>query len=157
MASRNLNDCVPELIAKYILAEEKCRAIGIFLQIFCTARTVSEQVALWLQGRRPLESVNAARRVAGLKEITEAENRYCVTWTTKSAHIVDATNPLSRAIDFGLKKQGINPWDLKADTNGDNEADFDQVGEIMESVGLKWGVIGADGVRKDKGHVQLAS
>ena len=113
MASRNIADCIPEVQEKYAAFAVRMAETGIPFMLTCTSRTQEEQDALYAQGRtRP-----------GPK----------VTWTRKSKHIE------GRAFDIAILRDGKPCWDVKADVNGDAVPDYDQAGEIGESVGLRWG------------------
>ena len=89
MPSRKIEDCVPELQGKYQAFKAAMDAAGIPFMITCTARNVKEQIALYSQGRQPLEQVNSLRRSAGLSPISFMENVHKVTWTLHSKHIID--------------------------------------------------------------------
>jgi peptidoglycan L-alanyl-D-glutamate endopeptidase CwlK len=120
------------------------RAAGITYLVTCTARTYQEQVALYAQGRQPLEEVNKMRSHAGLPPILAIENKKKVTWTLASKHIVnwedaDASNDKSRAFDIVIVKDGKPTWDIKADVNRNNTPDFKEAGVLGEAVGLVWG------------------
>jgi len=113
MASRKIADCIPEIQEKFAAFAVKMAEAGIPFMLTCTKRTQEEQDALYAQGR------TAPGRV--------------VTWTRKSKHIE------GRAFDIAILKDGKPVWDLKADINDDHIPDYDQAGEIGESVGLRWG------------------
>lgn len=143
MASRRIEDCVPELQTMYAAFEAAMRACGLPFIVTCTARTVREQIALYAQGRAPLEEVNRLRLYAGLPPIGIDGNRK-VTWTLQSKHLVDLDdghtgNDKSRAFDIAILKDGRPVWDVKVDVNADHIPDYDQAGAIGESVGLRWG------------------
>ena len=52
MASRRIEDCVPELQEKYHAFAAAMQAAGLDFVLTCTARSYKEQVALYAQGRR---------------------------------------------------------------------------------------------------------
>jgi hypothetical protein len=136
MGSRNLDDARYEL---KLFADELIRRakddLRLIVIVTSVARTYFEQIALVLQGRLSLYNVNLARKIAAMSSITEKEN-IIVSWTIDSKHIInpfDATpeNDKSRAVDFGiLDKAGKYQGDIKADTNGDNQGDYLQLGEL---------------------------
>lgn len=103
----------------------------------CVLRTPSEQKALYAQGRQSLAEVNALRKAAGMPwMISESENKNKVTWTLKSKHFPDA-NGKARAFDLVVLKNGRTPsWDLKWDGDKDNVADYTELANIGEQVGL---------------------
>lgn len=135
---------VPQLREIYYKFYNKVQETGLNIALTCTARELKDQVALYAQGRQPLAEVNELRRIAKLPAITETENKRRVTWTLRSKHIInlddaDPTNDLSKAFDIVILKNGKAVWDVKADTNGDNKADYIQLGAIGKSLGLVWG------------------
>jgi hypothetical protein len=148
MASRRIEDCVPELQEKYHAFAAAMQAAGLDFVLTCTARSYKEQVALYAQGRESLSRVNMYRIVAGLPVIGKEENDHKVTWTLRSKHVVnlddnDGQNDLARAFDIALVKHtGGKPvphWRLKEDVNGNAVPDYDEAGRIGEAVGLRWG------------------
>lgn len=135
---------VPQLKELYYKFYNKVKEGGIDIALTCTARELKDQVALYAQGRQSLVEVNELRRIAKLPAITDIENKKRVTWTLKSKHIInlddaDPTNNLAKAFDIVILKDGKAIWDVKADTNSDNKADYIQLGEIGKSLGLTWG------------------
>lgn len=144
MASRRIGDMTPELRKKFYLFREAMLVEGLQFIITCTARTVKEQIALYAQGREGILETNRLRINAGLPVISIAENRRKVTWTLQSKHLIDLDdgdprNDLARAFDIALTREWHPHWDIKADVNADQIADYRQAGEIGESVGLTWG------------------
>jgi peptidoglycan L-alanyl-D-glutamate endopeptidase CwlK len=119
-----------------------------------TLRTRDTQEAYWLQGRAPLEEVNAARGKAGLYLLTEAENRAVITWTRESPHLkgeaIDVVPLLSRG-----DGRFFVPWDYAAFAGI-----WLRMGRLGQSLGLEWGgswpplIDGAIG--KDPPHYQKA-
>jgi peptidoglycan LD-endopeptidase CwlK len=144
MASRKIDDMTPELQTKFHAFAAKMADAGIPFIITCTARTVKEQIALYAQGREKLDQTNILRKLAGLLAITFAENCRKVTWTLQSKHLIDLDdgileNDKARAFDITITRDGRPCWELKTDVNQDQIPDYDQAGQIGESVGLKWG------------------
>jgi hypothetical protein len=132
---------------------------GKQVRVICVARNYKEQIALYAQGREPLEDVNAKRAMAGLPKITKEENEYRVTWTLGSPHVVNLDdarrdNDKSRAFDFGLFSLSDGAY-LKDDP------DYIVVANIMSMVpGLKSGKDFKDRSgkpRPDYPHVEVAS
>jgi hypothetical protein len=147
MASRRIEDCVSELQEKFAAFQAAMEAAGLPFIVTCTARTVREQIALYAQGREPLEHVNTLRRLAHLAPISFMENGHKVTWTLASKHLIDLDdgnpdNDKSRAFDIALlahsDRMSVH-WNLKADVNGNAIPDYDEAGRIGEAVGLRWG------------------
>lgn len=145
MASRKIEDLVPELAVKCQKWLELCKAAGINVSITCTARSYQEQLALYAQGRNPLDYTNALRKKAGMAPITEKENKSKVTWTMNSKHIVnlmdnDASNNKATAWDFVILNNDKSAnWDIKVDVNKNQKSDYEEAGKIAESLGLTWG------------------
>jgi peptidoglycan L-alanyl-D-glutamate endopeptidase CwlK len=144
MGSRNLIELNPIIYDLYIKFNYKMGEAGLVHVVTCTSRSVLEQMALYTQGRLPTGDVNLFRHAADLLPIETAENQK-VTWTLDSKHITnmfdkDLNNDKSRAFDIAiLNKQGQVVWDLKVNVNENDIPDYDEAGEIGESVGLKWG------------------
>lgn len=112
--SRRITDCVPELQEKFALFAVRMAEAGIPFMLTSTRRTQAEQDGLYARGR------TAPGRI--------------VTWTRRSRHIE------GRAFDIALLTEGRMPhWDTKIDINDDQIPDYDQIGPIGESVGLRWG------------------
>ena len=140
MSSRKIEDCCPELQAKYPAFSAAMAKAGIPFIITCTARTVPEQVALYAQGRDKFEMVNSLRRSAGMLPISFMENRFKVTWTLASKHIIDLEdnnpdNNKSRAFDIAIVRDGQPCFDLKVNVNKNDLPDYSEAGMIGESVG----------------------
>ena len=157
MSSRKIGDLTPKLQRLYSAFKKKMDEAEISFVVTCTARTVKEQIALYAQGRQPLEEVNALRRIAGIYEITAAENKRKVTSTLKSQHLIDLedndeSNNKSSAFDIVITKDKKAIWDLKVDVNKNDIPDYLEAGKIGESVGLIWG--GSWKTFKDYPHFQ---
>lgn len=133
----------PELIYKF---KELCKSAGIIVIITSVGRCELEQMALYSQGRRPLNEVNIKRGIAGLPPITEKQNKV-VTWTLASRHIPvivkldDEGNPVkrSKAFDFAVIRDHVPVWDIKVDTDSSGSSDYMECGIIGESLGLNYG------------------
>ena len=143
MPSTDLNQCVPELAGKATLLIEKCKEQGIIIAITCTSRTLSEQIALYAQGRKSLLVVNDLRHDAELPHIREQDN-HIVTWTLDSKHVINSKRPQAEAFDIVLMKNGKPDWlDIKT---------YKKIAEIGKSIGLK---SGADFKKKDYPHFEI--
>jgi peptidoglycan L-alanyl-D-glutamate endopeptidase CwlK len=132
--------------------KDKCQKLialagvrGLKFIITCTARSYKEQIALYAQGRQPIEEVNHLRQEAGMNPISKVENNYKVTWTLSSRHIVnpddkDSTNDKSRAFDIAvLNEKGKPTWEIKTNVNKNDIPDYEEIGRLGESIGLRWG------------------
>jgi hypothetical protein len=129
-----------QMRAPYLEYDRQMIAKGIDYKITSVARFVKEQVALYAQGRNPLEMVNMYRQLAGLGPIKEADNKI-VTWTLKSDHLIDLDddnpdNDYARAFDIVIMNGKIPTWDLKADVNHDSIPDYKEAALIGKSVGF---------------------
>jgi peptidoglycan L-alanyl-D-glutamate endopeptidase CwlK len=123
---------------------EAARERGLEVLVTSTARTGAEQAALYAQGRKPLDAVNALRAEAGMPSIAPGENRI-VTGARTSVH------EFGCAFDLALVKDGRAVWDPEADTNQNALVDYRELGRLGEALGLTWG--GRFGLR-DYGHFQ---
>ena len=141
--SRNIEKMDPILRVKFYRFDAAMKEAGLKYMVTNVDRTVLMQMALFVQGRIPVKSVNMFREVAGLGPIAEVENNK-VTWTLNSAHVTnmlddDLKNNFSRAFDIAMLSDGKPHWDIKVDANAAAGPDYDEAGKIAESVGLKWG------------------
>jgi peptidoglycan L-alanyl-D-glutamate endopeptidase CwlK len=128
----------PVLKDKLLALRAKAAARGIEFVVTSAVRTEAEQMALFAQGRQPLAEVNRLRRVAGLSPLKEPQNRRIVTRVLTSAHL------FGLAFDVAVLARNaagaLAPtWDLKADVNHNEIPDYEELGELGESVGLAWG------------------
>jgi len=155
--SRDINKLHPKLKNKVQPFIEGCKARGIDVIITCTGREFKEQVALYAQGRQPLNEVNRLRKIVGWAGLTEAQNKKRVTWTLASRHIInlddnDRKNDKATAFDFAIVKNGKAVWDVKADIDTDGVADYLECAKVAQSLGLE---SGAFWKKADFPHVQL--
>lgn len=156
--SRDLNLLTPTMKEFAIQLQKECTAAGIPIVITCTARTLLEQCALYVQGREPLEVVNTVRKAAGMYALTDSENKRRVTWLLKSAHLIDRDNETTRddfakALDFAIVKKGKAVWDLKVNINNNEIPDYQEVGAIAKKIrpDIIWG---GDWKNKDWCHLE---
>jgi hypothetical protein len=146
---------VPWLQERYQELYAICRGTSLPIMLLCTSREYLEQLALYAQGREVLSVVNHLRANANMPLINDAENKI-VTWTLDSKHIINDKRRLSEAFDIGIVKyvggKKELEWNLKADINDDQLADWEEVVIIGRSLGL---ICGADFKNKpDWGHFE---
>jgi peptidoglycan L-alanyl-D-glutamate endopeptidase CwlK len=156
MASRKIQDLNPRLQEIAPVHIRLCEEAGVPIILTCTARDNMEQMALYSQGRMPLEYVNMMRTEAGIWLIGKEENKRKVTWILKSRHVVDLDKgEKAKAYDVALLRvvKGRNRahWNLKEDVNGNDIPDYEEVARIGESLGL---VAGARWNSPDWPHFQ---
>jgi len=149
MGTRNIDDLVPEAAAAFRIAQADQDFKNKPFQIICVLRTQVEQQALYAQGRKNLDQVNALRKSAGMVSITADENKHPITWTMQSPHIPNKDGK-SRAVDILALNQKNRPtWELIY---------YNAIGPIFEHYGFKWGVWLRDKTGKlyhtDKGHLE---
>ena len=136
--SRQLDKMHPELKQRFDIWHEMVVQAKIPYLITCVDRNITEQMALYVQGRMLLIHVNRFRKSAGLYLFkSEKENQNEVTWTLASKHITypDKGSVYSRAFDFVILKENRAEWNLKVDVNHDDRPDYIQLGEMWEDVG----------------------
>jgi len=155
--SRDLNLLHPQLQDLIPIFIQKCKEVGHDVIITCTARDFKEQVALYSQGRQPLNEVNRLRKIVGWVGLTESQNNKRVTWTLASRHIINLDdnnkkNDKATAFDFAIVKNGKAIWDVKADIDADGVADYLECAKVAQSLGLE---SGAFWKKSDYPHVQL--
>lgn len=144
--SRDINRMDPLLKIKYSVFKEEMEKAKIPFIITSVDRNILEQMALYVQNRLPLKDVNIFRKQAGLYLFkSEAENVGPVTWTLDSLHVVNnfdsmLDNDLSRAFDIAIIRDGKAEWNLKADVNDNNIADYKEAAEIGRKIGLVPGI-----------------
>ena len=127
MSSRKLTDLLPHIQPYAYMWLHKCFEKGIDVLVTRTYGTQEEQDELWERGR------------------SKPGNK--VTWTRRSKHTE------RRAIDFTIVKDGKAMWDVKADINENDIADYTEVGQMAEEAGFQWGIT-INGKRTDLCHIQ---
>jgi peptidoglycan LD-endopeptidase CwlK len=145
MWSRRIEDLIPDMqpVAQEFI--KKCTEAGHEVVITCTLRNQAVQDVLYMQGREPLDVVNAARKTVGLWSLLPSENFKPVTWSRTSKHVADSMSddPIKRkslALDFAIRgKDYVLIWNPKVDIDGNNIPDYEECGGIAESLGLFWG------------------
>jgi hypothetical protein len=128
----------PELSKKYSEFDLIMFRKGIPYIITCVERNITEQMALYVQGRLPFKDVNRFRRATGLYLFkSEKENANKVTWTLNSKHIINPAKGInySEAFDFAIMKDDRVTWDLKVNVNKNEIPDYIEAGKIWESLG----------------------
>jgi len=142
--SRNVNKLTDSMQKRFLAFEAEMKRRGIPFMITSVDRSITEQMALYVQGRLSLPDVNKFRNAAGLYPLPYSENKI-VTWTLESFHVVNRANKASvddqaRAFDIAILKGPNKPtWDLKVNVNGNDIPDYTEAGEIWESLGGVWG------------------
>ena len=151
MSTRNPNDLVyplNELCLEHLrILEHK----GIPVIITSVARLLSEQVALFFQGRASLEEVNMMREVAQeeakalghshwLWDLGPGSKNNIVTKTIRSKHVINLldqnqSNDKSRAYDLAICKDGKLFYDLKTDINDNDLKDWEEIANVGRSLG----------------------
>ncbi|HLD91507.1 MAG TPA: hypothetical protein VI911_10965 [Patescibacteria group bacterium] len=135
----------PQLKILYLKFEKKMGVVGIRFKVTNVARTYKEQIALYAQGRETLNRVNEYRKLALLGKISNEQNKFIVTYTLNSKHIIntddsESNNDLSRAFDIVLFDKNMKiTYDLKANINLNEETDYLEAAKIGKSVGLNCG------------------
>jgi hypothetical protein len=154
----------PKLYQRVVVWEYLMLQKGLRFCYTSVGRLFQVQFALYAQGREDSTRVNMYRKLAGLPSISLAESNRIVTWTMNSLHIINLkdnnkANDLSRAFDFALlDKNGKAHWDVKADVNVDNQADYVEAGHLLEEAVLTAGAFFKDAKgnpRPDYPHAQL--
>ncbi len=128
---------VPVVREKLLQLIAAAKEKGVFFIVDFTLRTEAEQLALFAQGRKPVDETNRLRKLAGLAPITEDQNKHCVTWEPISMH------EFGCAFDVAITIDGHITWS--------NPPLYEKLGELGESLGLRWG--GRFAVR-DWGHFE---
>jgi peptidoglycan L-alanyl-D-glutamate endopeptidase CwlK len=127
MASRRLTSLAPDV---YPLAEKMfvlCDSERIELLCTCTLRSRAEQIALYAQGREPIEITNRLRAAAKMPLLASAESKKVVTHAKPGVSL----HEVGRAFDIVPVVGGKLVWDS-------GNPLWLRIGEIGKSVGLEW-------------------
>lgn len=155
MPSRDIMQCEFDLRILYQTLKFEAVKKNLYFILTCTSRSFAEQQALYAQGREVLEIVNPLRMAAGLSYITKEQNKYRVTWTMDSKHIVGKCRSLSEAFDIAItNKNGKIFWDLKYDYNHNEIGDYLELAYLGKSIGLACGAFFS---HPDYPHFELRS
>lgn len=130
----------------------KLKVQAAYVKPYFGYRSVEEQNALYAQGRAPLYEVNMQRQRVGWQPITELENKKIVTKARGGQSKHNAVP--ARAADLVIVRNGRGHlvWDSGIDLDMDGAADYIELGEVGEGLGLVWG--GRFQMR-DWGHFEL--
>jgi peptidoglycan L-alanyl-D-glutamate endopeptidase CwlK len=142
--SRRIEDLNPAVAEKCRRFIALCKERGIDVIVTSTLRAEAEQLALFAQGRKALRAVNGLRAAAGLSPITVAQNKI-VTKSLTSPHqsgcafdvVILSSPPNLGGVAEG--RGGVPTWDVKVDVNENHIPDYEEIGRIGESIGLRWG------------------
>ena len=129
--SARIDDLEPSVVAAAMASLDSLGSANIPVVVTSTYRTPEEQIALYSQGRAPLDKVNALRAKAHLHFISDAENKYRVT-------NCDGVNTMSRhqsgrALDVVPAVNGNPVWPPKTDGR------WAQISMVFKHNGFKWG------------------
>lgn len=139
-SEKNIRALLPEV---QILARSLVHAAakeGITIKVISAFRNYDEQHALYLQGRQPLDVVNAARQRVGMDPINQRENAHTVT----GADAGHSNHNFQIAFDIGVfeEKDYLEESPLYKD-----------VAVLGKQLGLSWG--GDWKPRTDEPHYEL--
>jgi len=138
--SRDINQCVPALRTAWEkVKNEVLQEFGITIKLSYTSRTEIEQVVFFLNDKLPVDLVNDVRKSFGMQPTI---NHGELTKTLCSKHLTSRNQPLSRALDFYIEKDGKPDWD-------DIDA-YKKVGRWFENYGFSC----LDEIH-DYGHVEV--
>lgn len=131
-------------------ALKECEAKKIQVVVTYTFRTYEEQAALYAQGRKPLNEVNALREKAGMFPIKEylgkdkkvhSDNEYIVTncdgiqiakgGKGRSAHQLG--NAVDVVPDMDESEKEVPGWPIPSDPR------WKEISDILKSHGFIWG------------------
>jgi len=154
--STALADLLPDVqsAATHALADLKARDIAYVVTY--TLRTLAEQKALYAQGREALATVNALRRAAWLKPISELENGYTVTNADGVSIALGgrgrSMHQLGRALDVVPLGPNGPVWPPLSDPR------WEDIANSFEKLGFEWGgrwTKAKDGIEPDLPHYQF--
>jgi len=150
--SRSVTDLTAEARDKWDAMHARLQSVGVSLTLLYTLRATDEQVALYAQGRKPLDEVNRLRKIAGLWLIGAAENKNIVT--NCDGIKIKSRHQTGEAFDC---------WFARADGSADwsihDPVRILSLGAIGESLGLVWGgrfePLDKNGIGWDPDHFEL--
>jgi peptidoglycan LD-endopeptidase CwlK len=149
--SRDINDLRPEVRAAAARAIDELVKRGIPFAVTATLRSAEEQAALYAQGRRPLEEVNALRSAAGLAPLPARENGYTVTMLDGRKTALGGTgrsiHQLGGALDVVPTDSGRPVWPPASDPR------WAEIAAVFEAEGFEWGGRWTD--FPDRPHYQM--
>jgi peptidoglycan L-alanyl-D-glutamate endopeptidase CwlK len=110
----------------------KCKATGLPLVIVETRRTKEVMEAYYERGRNVLFVVNAKYAKAGLRPITEEENKSTITNCMPG----ESWHYFGLALDFVPVVNGKADWIYNPADPADH---WDEIADIAKSIGFVWG------------------
>lgn len=130
--STDLKDLQPDVMFKAQHALAELDAQGVPYVVTSTLRTTAEQVALAAQGNKSLSEVNGLRVFAGMRPITDAENKYTVTHA--DGVILKSRHQSGRALDVVPRNErGWPVWPQA------NDPRWQQISKAFKRMGFTWG------------------
>lgn len=134
--STKLEDLTPATQAAAARALAALKASAVPYVVTYTLRTYAEQAALYAQGRKQLEIVNAMRATAKLPPITEGENN--VVTNCDGIRIADggkgrSPHQLGTALDVVPMVRGGPAWPPTTDSR------WAEIAAAFEAEGFEWG------------------
>lgn len=136
---RDINTLHPFLKARAELLKARAAAeLGLRVIITECLRTNDEQLALFSQGRDPVDRTNALRKRVGWAPITIAESKYTVT---NARTVADSWHGYGLAFDVAVTDAAGRKivWNSRSDWNNNNVDDWAEVGRLGMELGLEWG------------------
>lgn len=146
--SNRIADLVPEVAALALSAIQSMIDRHVGHAVTSTLRTQAEQVALYAQGRKDIQTVNDLRKAAGMNPIAPVENGYTVTNADGVVH--KSNHQSGRALDIVPINDKMNPvWPPASDIR------WLMIATVMREFGFKWGgdwTKAKDGIDPDLPH-----
>jgi len=127
----SIEDLKPKAREAAKKALQELEDIDVAYAVTSTLRTTDEQYAYWLQGRKPLDEVNQARRKCGMRDISPAENKYTITNCDGTRYVSNHQSGL--ALDV-VPREGDRPvWPAHFDSR------WKAISIVMKRNGFTWG------------------
>jgi hypothetical protein len=128
---KDVTELLPEIQGKVYSAIEELNAKRIAFLIMETYREQAVQDSYYAQGRESLQVVNNLRVSAGLRSITDDDNKQIITKAKNSLHT------LRRAIDIvPVSSSGDVPWNVEDSSTADL---WINLATVMKDNGFEWG------------------
>lgn len=131
VVSKKLSDLKPIAATKATAALADLKRDGVPCVVTYTLRTTAEQNALFAQGREPLDTVNAKRKISGLYALSEKENKYTVTNCDGLRH--QSRHQTGTALDVVPLDNGRAVWPNGTDPR------WQQIASAFKAHGFTWG------------------
>jgi len=142
MSSRRIQDLHPQFQPRARTWLNACADAGYLIVVYFTVRSAAEQHALYLQGRTPLDQVNAARATVGWVPLSAAANAHTVTRADSGS----SWHEFGLALDYVPLQHGKPDWIA-------NPRDPADIYDETEAIATQRGLV-SGAAWQDYGHIE---